>query len=91
MPQRPPRQRLSSNALVDTELSPSVDRPQTGLGEVRDSGRIVGSAEVIAEPSFLESEPSPAVLQRLARGPETGCAKTGTPFRPRSLKIASVG
>jgi hypothetical protein len=38
----------------------------------RDRFRFVGDWEVIAELSFLEDEIISAVLQRFARGPETG-------------------
>jgi hypothetical protein len=36
------------------------------------SGRIGGNRDVIAEPSFLEHESSPAVLLRSAPRPEAG-------------------
>jgi hypothetical protein len=36
---------------------------------------MVGNRELIAERSFLQAESSPAVLQRLARGPQTAISK----------------
>ena len=70
-----------TNPGAEPSSSPS-SRLRIARVASHDSGCIVGNREVIAEPSFLEDESSSSVLQRSARGPETGSRKERPPMNP---------
>jgi hypothetical protein len=55
------------------------------------SAWIVSNREVIAEPSFLEDESSPSVLQHFARGPETAFAEGLRWLKSRRYQISPTG